>query len=442
MQDINTLIYARWIIPVIPEDAVLKNYCLAIQEGRIVDCLPQAEAEISYQAQHQVKLTQHALIPGLINSHVHSPMSLLRGLADDLPLMEWLKEYIWPVESQWVGEDFVRDGALLAIAEMLRGGITCFNDMYFFPEVVAEVAAEAGMRAMMGMIVINFPSAWAKTPEDYIHKGLNLHDKYHSHPLIKTAFAPHAPYTVSDSLLRQVATLAEECNVPVHMHIHETEGEITQGLAQYGIRPLERLQRLGLLSPRLLAVHMTQLTPDEIQAAVMSGLHIIHCPESNLKLANGFCPLAKLHAAGINVALGTDSAASNNDLDMFAEMRLAALLAKALTGDARVIPAKQALRMATLNGAKALGLEQEIGSLQVGKMADVVAVDLGALETQPIYDPLSQLIYATGRDRVSDVWINGQQVLRDRQFMTLDEHFILSQAQRWGKRIKAQRKSV
>lgn len=442
MQDIHTLIHARWIIPVIPEDTILENHCLAIQEGRIVDCLPQAEAEIYYQAQHQIKRTQHALIPGLINSHTHSPMSLLRGLADDLPLMEWLKGYIWPAESQWVSEAFVRDGALLAIAEMLRGGITCFNDMYFFPEVVAEVAAEAGVRAVMGMIVIDFPSAWAKIPEDYIHKGLELHDKYHGHPLIKTAFAPHAPYTVSDDLLLQVAALAEECDVPVHMHIHETEGEITQGLAQYGTRPLERLQRLGLLLPRLLAVHMTQLTPAEIQMAAMNGLHIIHCPESNLKLANGFCPLAKLHGAGINVALGTDSAASNNDLDMFAEMRLAALLAKTLANDASVIPAKQALRMATLNGAKALGLEKEIGSLQVGKIADVVAVDLGAIETQPIYDPLSQIVYATGRDKVSDVWINGQQILKNRQFMTLDEPFILSQARLWGERIKAQRKSL
>lgn len=442
MQKIDTLIHARWIIPVIPDDTLLEDYCLAIHKGRIADCLPQTEAEIRYQARHQVKLTQHALIPGLINAHTHSPMSLLRGLADDLPLMEWLEGYIWPAESQWVSEAFVRDGALLAIAEMLRGGITCFNDMYFFPEVVAQVAAEAGMRAVMGMIVIDFPSAWAETPEDYIRKGLDLHDQYHDHPLVKTAFAPHAPYTVSDGPLMQIAALAEELDVSVHMHIHETEGEIIQELARHGVRPLERLQRLGLLSPRLLAVHMTQLTPDELQAVAMSGVHIIHCPESNLKLASGFCPLAKLSQGGLNIALGTDSAASNNDLDMLMEMRLAALLAKALAGDASVIPAKQALQMATLNSAKALGLEHEIGSLEIGKMADVVAVDLGALETQPLYDPLSQLVYAAGRDRVSDVWIGGQQVLKDRQFTTLDEQLILSQAQLWGKRIKEQRKSL
>lgn len=442
MQKIDTLIHARWIIPVAPDDTLLEDYCLAIHKGRIVDCLPQTEVGIRYQARHQARLTQHALIPGLINAHTHSPMSLLRGLADDLPLMEWLNGYIWPAESRWVSEAFVRDGARLAIAEMLRGGITCFNDMYFFPEVVAQVAVEAGMRAVMGMIVIDFPSAWAETPEDYIRKGLELHDQYRNHPLIKTAFAPHAPYTVSDGPLRQVAALAEEWDVPVHMHIHETEGEIIQELAKHGVRPLERLQRLGLLSPRLLAVHMTQLTSDELQAVAMSGIHIIHCPESNLKLASGLCPLAKLHQAGLNIALGTDSAASNNDLDMLMEMRLAALLAKALAGDASVIPAKQALQMATLNSARALGLEHEIGSLEAGKLADVVAVDLGVLETQPLYDPLSQLVYAAGRDRVSDVWISGQQVLKDRQFTTLDEQFIVSQAQLWGKRIKEQRKSL
>lgn len=442
MQNINTLIHARWIIPVIPENQILENHCLAIDQGHIVDCLPSAEAEACYQGAHRIELPQHVLIPGLINTHTHTPMSLLRGLADDLPLMEWLEGHIWPAETKWVSEAFVRDGALLAIAEMLRGGITCFNDMYFFPEVVAQAATEVGMRAVIGMVVLDFPSTWAKTPEDYIRKGLELNNKYQDHSLIKTAFAPHAPYTVSDGPLVQVSILAEKLNVPIHMHIHETAEEVNRSLAQYGVRPLERLQRLGLLSPQLLAVHMTQLTDHELQIIAASGTHVIHCPESNLKLASGFCPVAKLYQTGINTALGTDGAASNNDLDMFVEMRLAALLAKALANDASAIPARQALRMATLNGAKALGLEQEIGTLEAGKAADIVAIDLGELETQPLYDPVSQLVYTAARDKVSDVWIAGRQLLKKRQFTTLDEQFILSQAQAWAERIKSSRKPI
>ncbi|MGR6035864.1 MAG: TRZ/ATZ family hydrolase [Candidatus Nitrosoglobus sp.] len=442
MQNIDTLIHAPWVIPVAPDDRILEDHSLAIHQGRIVDCAPRAKIETHYRGQNQIELAQHALIPGFINAHTHSPMSLLRGLADDLPLMEWLEGHIWPAEAKWVSETFVRDGALLAIAEMLRGGVTCFNDMYFFPEIVAQIAAESGIRAVIGMIVIDFPSVWAKNPGDYIRKGLELNDKYQNHHLIKTAFAPHAPYTVSDESLTQIAILAKEQNLSVHMHIHETADEINWSLTKYGIRPLERLQRLGLLSSQLLAVHMTQLTDGELQAIAASGTHIIHCPESNLKLASGFCPIVKLHQVGVNIALGTDSAASNNDLDMFVEMRLAALLAKAVTGDASAIPANQALRMATLNGAKALGLEQEIGSLQIGKAADVIAVDLGGLETQPLYNPISQVVYAASRDKVSDVWIAGQHVIKKRQFTTLDEQLILHQAQTWARRIKESRKLI
>ncbi|BAW80056.1 N-ethylammeline chlorohydrolase [Candidatus Nitrosoglobus terrae] len=436
MQNIDTIIQAPWIIPITPDDQVLEGYSLAIHQGRIIDCAPTEKIKTYYQGQNQIEFSQHALMPGFINAHTHSPMSLLRGLADDLPLMEWLNDHIWPAEAKWISETFIRDGALLAIAEMLRGGITCFNDMYFFPEVVAQVAAETGIRAVIGMITIDFPSVWAKNPQDYIRKGLELNNKYQNHPLIKTALAPHAPYTVSDKSLMQIAILAKELHLPVHMHIHETEDEINQSLTQYGIRPLERLQRLELLSPQLLAVHMTQLTNEEIQIIAAKGAHIVHCPESNLKLANGFCPIAKLYQAGVNIALGTDSAASNNDLDMFTEMRLATLLAKTVAHDAKVITVNQALRMATLNGAKALGLEQEIGSLEIGKAADIIAIDLGKLETQPIYNPASQIVYAASRDKVSDVWIAGQQVIKKYQFITLDESFILSNTKTWEKKIK------
>ncbi len=434
MQQVDTLIHARWIIPVEPE-GVLEHHCLAIHAGRIVDLLPGDQAARRYQTAQTVHLNDHALIPGLVNAHTHAAMSLLRGLADDLPLMEWLNKHIWPAEGAWVSAEFVQDGTQLAIAEMLRSGTTCFNDMYFFPDATAKVASHCGMRASVGLIFIDFPSAWAGTPDEYLDKGLAVHDAYRDHPLIKTAFAPHAPYSVSDAPLRKIATLAEELDIPINMHVHETADEIAHSLAHYQVRPLQRLRDLGLLSPRLLAVHMTQLTDTEITEFAATGAHVLHCPESNLKLASGFCPVDKLLKAGVNVALGTDGAASNNDLDMFGEMRTAALLAKAVSGDATSVPAATALRMATLNGARALDLDAEIGSLRPGKSADITAVYLSGIETQPLYDPLSQLVYAAGRDHVTDVWVAGQRLLNNRALTTLDETEILRKVQQWRARI-------
>ncbi|HHH39725.1 MAG TPA: TRZ/ATZ family hydrolase, partial [Sedimenticola sp.] len=388
-----------------------------------------------YRPREERALPRHALIPGLVNAHTHAAMSLLRGLADDLPLMTWLNEYIWPAEKQWVSEEFVADGTRLAIAEMVRGGTTCFNDMYFFPDQAGRVAAAAGMRAVVGLILIDFPSAWAENADDYLRRGLEVHDQFRNDALISTAFAPHAPYTVSDPPLERVRVLADELEIPVHMHLHETRDEVKQGLARDGVRPLKRLAELGLLSPALAAVHMTQLQPEEIARFAESGGSVIHCPESNLKLASGFCPVADLLRAGVNVALGTDGAASNNDLDLFSEMRTAALLAKGVAMDASVLPAARALRMATLNGARALGLAGETGSLEPGKAADITAVDLGGLQSQPLYSPLSQLVYATGREQVSDVWVAGRQLLRDRQLLTLDAEEILARAREWRRRI-------
>ena len=437
MQQIDTLIQARWIIPVIPEHEWYENYALAINDGRIIDLLPKDEATNKYQANTQLTLDQHALIPGLINSHTHVSMSLFRGLADDLPLMEWLNDHIWPAESKWVSPEFVHDGTRLAIAEMLRGGTTCFNDMYFFPDETARVAAEAHMRATVGMILIDFPTVWAADADEYIHKGLKLHDEYRNHPLIKTAFAPHAPYTVSDAPLQRVQTLAEELDVPIHMHVHETADEIGGSLEQHEMRPLARLKKQNLISPRLLAVHMTQLEDEEIAQLTQSGSHVVHCPESNLKLASGFCPVNKLLNAGVNVALGTDGAASNNDLDMFGEMRTAALVGKAVAGNASAVPAATALSMATINGARALGIDDETGSLEIGKAADVVAVNLGCLDSLPVYNPVSHLVYATGRDKVSDVWVAGKHVVKDATLTTLDEKLIRQKAIEWGKKILA-----
>jgi len=435
MQHIDTLIEASWIIPVEPNDTVYEDSAIAINDGNIVEILPCNEAGKKYKAQHTHQLSDHALIPGFINAHTHAPMSLMRGLADDLNLMDWLQKHIWPAEEKWVSAKFVRDGAELAIAEMIRSGTTCFNEMYFFPNETANIASKIGMRACVGLIIIDFPSAWAGNADEYLHKGLEVHDQLKDNPLITTAFGPHAPYTVSDKPLKSVLMYANELDIQIHMHVHETVLEVTQAVEQHGGRPLKRLNELGLVSPRLLAVHMTQLSNDEIALIAENNAHVIHCPESNLKLASGFCPVNSLLEANVNVALGTDGAASNNDLDMFVEMRMAALLAKAVTKDASVLPASTALKMATINGAKALGINAITGSLVAGKSADITAVKMSDVETQPLYNPISQLIYASGREKVTNVWVAGKQLLKDRKLTTIDEKSLLSNAKYWRDNI-------
>ncbi|HHJ12941.1 MAG TPA: TRZ/ATZ family hydrolase [Gammaproteobacteria bacterium] len=420
MRQTELLIHARWVIPVEPEGQVLEYHSIAIDQGRISAIETTPNARRNFQAQNVVELGEHALIPGLVNAHTHAAMSLLRGIADDLPLMEWLQQHIWPAEQKWVAEQFVHDGTQLAMAEMLRGGTTCFNDMYFYPETAARAAAGAHMRASIGMILIDFPTRYAANVDEYFTKGLALHDEYRHHPLVSTAFAPHAPYSVSDEPLARVRTLADELDCTVHMHLHETTGEIEQSLQQYGTRPFERLDALGLVSPALTAVHMTRLEDREIERLAETGASVVHCPESNLKLASGFSPVQRLLQAGVNVALGTDGAASNNDLDMLGEMRSAALLGKAVAQDAAALPAATVLRMATLNGARALGLAADTGSLEPGKWADIAAIDLSAPETRPVYDPVSQIVYAAGREQVSHVWVGGQKLLDARQLLQLD----------------------
>ena len=433
---IDTLIHARWVIPVEPHGLVLDHHCVAVHRGRIQAILPSDEARTRFTAEQQVELGEHALIPGLINAHTHAAMSLMRGIADDLKLMEWLQQHIWPAEQRWVSAGFVADGTTLAAVEMLRGGTTCFNDMYFFPDQAAQAAERVGIRASVGLIVIDFPTAWAADADEYLRKGLEIHEHYRNHPLIVTAFAPHAPYSVSDAPLQRVGTLAEELDLPIHMHVHETRDEVEQALHGTGVRPLERLAQLELLGPRLLGVHMTQLMDAEIDAYAETGAHVVHCPESNMKLASGFCPVAKLLDAGVNVALGTDGAASNNDLDMFGEMRSAALLGKAVAGDPAALPAETVLRMATLNGARALGLDDEIGSIEPGKAADLVAVRMDALESLPVYHPISHLIYATDRHQVTDVWVAGRRRLHDGQVLGIDLNDTAARARDWGHRIK------
>lgn len=432
----DTLIHGRWIAPVEPRDTLLEQHAIAIGSGRILALLPSAEARQRYPDATAIERPHHLLIPGLVNAHTHAAMSLLRGLADDLPLMRWLNEHIWPAEAQQMSPAFVESGSKLAMAEMIRSGTSCFNDMYFFPDVTARVAAAAGMRAVVGLIVIDFPSAWASDPATYLQRGEALWHHYRDHPLIRCALAPHAPYSVSDAPLQQVAVAADRLDLPIHIHLHETADEIAGSLRAHGERPIARLQRLGLLNRRLLAVHMTQLEAAEIALCAKQQVQVVHCPESNLKLASGFCPITQLLDAGVNCALGSDGAASNNDLDLIGEMRTAALLAKGVSGDASALPAAQALELATLGGAKALGLDQEIGSLRPGKSADIAAIDLQRLETQPLYHPLSQLIYASSRDQVSDLWVAGRQLLRERQLTTLDLPQLLADAAAWQPRIR------
>ena len=407
----NSLLSARWVVPVEPAGAVLEDHCVAVRDGLIEAVLPRAEAEARFASYPRTELGAHALIPGLVNAHTHAAMSLMRGLADDLPLMRWLEQHIWPAERKHLSPSFVKDGSLLACAEMLRGGVTCFNDMYFFPEATLEAALEAGMRVSLGMIVVDFPSAYGADPDDYLAKGLALRDRWREHPLVSFCLAPHAPYTVSDATFRKIAKLAGEVEVPVHIHLHETTDEIARSLTEHGVRPIERLRRLGLLGPGLIAVHAVHLADAEIALLAKHGASVAHCPSSNLKLASGFAPVAKMAAAGINLAIGTDGAASNNRLDMFEEMRLAALLAKAVAGDAEAMPAHAALRAATLGGAAALGLETRIGSISPGKAADLAAVQLAGPELIPCYDPASHLVYAAGRHQVTDVWVAGRRLV-------------------------------
>ena len=436
MKNIDTLIKARWIIPVVPKGKIYEAHALAINNGKIVDILPSAKADKKYTAYEQHQLDSHAILPGFINCHSHAAMVLFRGLADDLPLMKWLNEHIWPAEQKWVSAEFVNDGTSLAVAEMLRSGTTCFNDMYFFPDQVAEASARAGIRVVIGLVLLDFPTAWAKDADEYLLQGEQVHDKYRHHPNIYTTLAPHAPYTVSDAPLRKVRTLAEELDIPIHIHLHETADEIKQSEEQHGLRPLQRLAELGLLGPRLVAVHMTQINQEEFSLLKQHGAHVVHCPESNLKLASGFCPVNELLKHNINVALGTDGAASNNDLSMLGEMRTAALLAKGVSGNSKALPAAKVLQMATINGAKALGIDHITGSLTKGKAADVIAVDLHVLESQPIYHPISQIVYAADRTQVTEVWVAGKQLLKNRQLTTIDEHTLLSKAREWQGKIR------
>ncbi|MGD9788435.1 MAG: TRZ/ATZ family hydrolase [Sulfuricellaceae bacterium] len=433
---IDTLIDARWVVPVEPELTVLSRHSLAIREGKIVALLPTEEAHLRFKPERHLQLKNHLLIPGLINLHTHAAMTLLRGLADDLPLMDWLHNHIWPAEGRFMSAEFVHDGTLLACAEMLRSGITCFNDMYFYPEAAANAALQAKMRAALGIVTVEFPTPYASDADDYLHKGLAARDAFRDEALISFTLAPHAPYTVSDQTFAKILTYSEQLDLPIHLHLHETHEEVEESLKQYQVRPLERLYHLGLLGPNLIAVHMVQLNKEEIRLLAEHGCHVAHCPTSNLKLASGIGPVVEKLEHDVNVGLGTDGAASNNRLDILAEMRLAALLAKGQSRKASALPAFETLKLATLNAARALRLDHLVGSLKPGKAADIVALDFSGPEMEPCYDPVSHLVYAAGREHVSHVWVNGEMLLSERRLTSLDERDIHAKAVLWQERIR------
>ena len=432
---VDLIIEAKWIIPVEPANIALENHSIIVDGGKIVAILQQSEARTQFISKETQCLPNHIVIPGLVNLHTHAAMALLRGLADDLPLMDWLQKHIWPAEKRHVSPQFVYDGTLLACAEMLRGGITCFNDMYFFPEETAKAALQMGMRTAIGLIAIDFSSAYATDADDYLDKGMAVRDELRNEPLLSFCLAPHAPYTLDDRGFSKVLTLAEQCDMPIHLHIHETAQEIDDSLKQYGMRPIERLRRLGLLSPGLIGVHAVHLNDEEIALLAQHNCSIAHCPSSNLKLASGIAPVEKLMAKGVNIGLGTDSAASNNRLDILQEMRLASLLAKGASGQATAVSAHQALYMATLGGARALGLDTQIGSLCAGKSADLCAIEVNDSALAPCYDPLSLLAYSAGREYVSEVWIAGRLCVSEGRLLGHDEIELINLSALWQNRI-------
>ena len=435
MTNVELRLDARWVLPIVPA-GLLHQHSLLVNRGRVVAIVPTKVAERDYAADEHVALPTHVLLPGLVNAHTHSAMCLMRGVADDVPLKDWLEQSIWPREGRFVDADFVYDGTLLAAAEMLRGGITCCNDMYYFPDAAARAYRASGMRAMLGLPILDFPTPYAADADAYLHAGLAARDSWKHEPRLLFSIAPHAPYTVSDATWTKIVTFARQLDLAIQTHLLETREERSRSLAEHHVAPLQRLHHLGVTGPGFIAIHAVDVDAADIALLAAQRCHVVHCPTSNLKLASGIAPIAELIRAGVNVALGSDGAASNNRLDVFAEARLASLIAKVAANDAAALPAAEVLRMATLGGAIALGLEDEIGSLEQGKQADAIAVDLGGLSHVPCYDPVSHLVHVIGRDQVSDVWIAGERLVADGMLTRLDGKELASRARFWQDRLQ------
>jgi 5-methylthioadenosine/S-adenosylhomocysteine deaminase len=434
-REVDLVIDARYIVPIEPPGTLI-DHALVVDDGRIVALEPSASIERDYMAQTRVALPTHVLIPGLVNAHTHAAMVLMRGIADDVPLKPWLEDHIWPREGRHVSPEFVADGTLHAAAEMLKGGITCANDMYFYPDAAAHAYEAAGMRALVGMPVLDFPTPYASDADVYLAKGFAARDAFKHSPRLAFALAPHAPYTVADETWRKIVMYARQLDLPIHTHIAETKTEVDNARAASGESPVLRLDRLGATGPSFIGVHAVHLQPSDIETLATQQCNVVHCPVSNMKLASGIAPVTALAARGINVALGTDGAASNNRLDLFSEMRIASLLAKVATGDAGALPATAVLRMATLGGAVALGLDREIGSLAPGKQADAVAIDLSNVDVLPMYDPISHLVHVVGREHVTEVWIGGEHIVDARRLTKIDESAVAARARAWQQRLQ------
>ena len=435
METCDLRIDAGWVVPIEPTGA-LASHAVIVDCGRIVAVLPKGAADDGFDTREHIELPRHVLLPGLVNAHTHAAMNLFRGIADDLELDVWLKQHIWPREARFVSADFVYDGARLAAAEMLLGGVTCCNDMYFFPEASARAFLELGMRAMLGAPILDFPTSYAADADGYLAQGLATRDALKGEPTLSFSLAPHAPYTVSDATWEKIVVYARQLDLPVQTHLAETAQEVSASRSEHGISPLLRLSELGVTGPQFIAVHGVHLSPEDIALLAAHGSHVVHCPVSNMKLGCGIAPVAALIQGGVNVAFGTDGAASNNRVDLFSEMRTAALLAKVATGDPSALPAQQALGAATLSGARALGLDERIGSIVAGKEADVIAVDLSGSSATPCYDPVSHLVHAVGREAVTDVWVAGRRVVANRVLQTADEAAIVASARLWQERMK------
>ena len=432
----SVIISASWIFTAGPEDQLLSDYAVVIENDKVIDLLPQNKVFDEYEANNNYQLTDHILIPGLINTHTHAAMSLFKGFADDLSLQDWLNNHIWPAEKEFVNSSFVKDGSILALSEMIKSGVTTFNDMYFFPEATAEAVKELGVRSNIGLVVLDFPTNYATDPEDYLVKGFEFRDKWRNEELITTSIAPHAPYSVSNEAFTLINTYSEELNINIHTHLHETQWEIDQSIDKYGITPVQRLNNLGIIGPSLMAAHCVYLNDQDMDILAKNKVSIAHNPSSNMKLGSGIADVAKMLKQNLTVSLGTDSSASNNRLDIMGEMRLAALLIKGTTKSPELIPAKEAIKMATINGAKTLGLDSTIGSIEKNKKADLVAIDLSAIENQPLYNPISTLVYSSSRTDVSYVWIDGNIKLKDKKLVNIDEERIIQMAKKWQRKLK------
>lgn len=436
MNQVDAILYCRWVIPVVPHNVAYGNHAIILNKGKIVAVIPQDQVSDSYAANHIRHLDDHAVLPGFVNAHTHSPMVLFKGSADDLPLMKWLNEHIWPAETKWLNGEFIQDGTELALAEMIKNGTTCFNEHYYFPEIMAATTKAAKMRACIGPTIINFPTNWSKDENDAFRKFQDFLKEYQRDPLLTISLAPQGPYSVTDQILEKIKGVANEHHLTIHMHVQETSQEVADSLQDYGKRPLQRLHDLGLLSDRFQCVHMTQMNDSDFELLKKTQAHVIHCPESNLKLASGYCPVDKLLQGNINVALGTDSAASNNNLDMIGEMRTAALIGKTVASCASAVGAAEVIRMATLNGAKAMGLADKIGSIEAGKAADLVAINLNNFNTRPLFNPISAIVYSAMNTQITDVWVAGVPILKDQTLQTLDEQELIAKAKKWQERLR------